>query len=425
MTTDTAPTPRANAERIITLNYGMGRDSTTMLMLAFEGRLYVDGVGNISHEDLDAVIFSDTGYEWDHTYALKPVIEEMCRQRGVRFVTLHKPSPCGSCGWRQWLQAKANGETTKRQTPFWVHQDAEPETKEADGSYHLRPPILDDYRSRNTVISLGKGDCTCNHKIGPIRRWINDLSMERFGLNNAQYSARVRRGERLPHITIIGIAADETSRIETPKARALRKLEKVHAAGTERIAKAEAKLAKAKTPKRRQAAVRRVVKAQAKFIEQVLKASAEATEAPDDLGGPDYVHEVYPLVDMGISKADEALTLTRWGLNHVRKSGCACCCYQPLSWYYALTQTDAKTWEAIVEYEQASLAANPNMNITGIKRGGVAVTLDTLVAEWRAANPDATLDAILEKSYRMDAGAAKKALRAALKTDAGAAANAA
>lgn len=165
-----------NEDRIITLNCGLGRDSITMLVLCFEGKLRaeIDGeVVTVRPEHLDAVLFSDTGREWNHTYALIPVVRELCEQYGVPFVVLEK----------------------------------------GDERFHRRPDIMSDFRSRATVASLGKGDCTDNHKIQPIRRWLSVRSQERFGCNNRSYSAQVRNGERKPHVTLIGIAADETSRL--------------------------------------------------------------------------------------------------------------------------------------------------------------------------------------------------------------------
>jgi hypothetical protein len=45
------------------------------------------------------------------------------------------------------------------------------------------------------------------------------------------------------------------------------------------------------------------------------------------------VTEAYPLVDLGVSKADEDTILISHGLNYARKSGCAMCPFQPVSWY--------------------------------------------------------------------------------------------
>jgi hypothetical protein len=182
---------RANADRIVTLNCGLGRDSLTMLALLCEGELYTELLGTLGPDDIDVVVFSDTGCEWPHTYQLIPRVSQICADHDIPFLVLAK----GDHG-----DANAEG---------W----GDIERKAAEGGYHLRTAIMDDFQSRATVASLGKGDCTDNHKIQPIRRLLNDLSLVRFGLDNTRYSWRVRKGERLPHVTLIGIAADETSRL--------------------------------------------------------------------------------------------------------------------------------------------------------------------------------------------------------------------
>jgi len=196
---------RFNDQRIVTLNCGLGRDSLTMLCLLVEGELIAQG-RKIGPEDVDAVVFSDTGAEWPHTMALLEDVRDICYDHGIRFFMLRKPD-AELC--QTWEQTKERA---------WIHNRwTTLEEKANEGGYHLRAQIFEDYKSRQTVVSLGKGDCTDNHKIQPIRRLINDLSIERFGKKNRQWSAAVRNGETVPHITLIGYAADEASRIKTPK----------------------------------------------------------------------------------------------------------------------------------------------------------------------------------------------------------------
>lgn len=315
----TLEAPRKNADRIITLNCGVGRDSLTMLGLAIEGRLEVEGLGKLSVRDLDCVVFSDTGAEWPHTYALVDRVREMCRKAGVRFLVL------------------AKGEAPKT-TPVSGWEDIE--AKAAAGGYHVRDGIMEDFQSRATVASLGKGDCTDNHKIQPIRRLMNDISLVRFGRNNRSYSSLARRGEAPQHINLIGIAADETSRLANGEGRT-----------------------------------------------------------------PAYVTERYPLVTMGIAKADEAPILERWGLGFVRKSGCFLCPYQPIGWFWALSVAEPAIYAAVVEYERVALARNPRMAATGAKK-----PIPEAVAEWRAKNPEATVDAVLDKQYSRCTKEAREAL---------------
>lgn len=178
--------------RITTLNCGLGRDSLTMLLLCLEGKLFCDPLGHVTPADIDVVVFSDTGCEWPHTYALLDRVDSLCRQYALEFLVLAKGPADNAEPARDWLDLR---------------------TKAATGAYHYRPAIIDDFRSRATVASLGRGDCTDNHKIQPIRRMLNDLSQIRFGLTNRQYSYRVRKAQADPHVNLIGIAADEATRI--------------------------------------------------------------------------------------------------------------------------------------------------------------------------------------------------------------------
>ena len=62
-----------NSDRIVSLNLGLGRDSIAKVCLLVEGKLEVEGHGRITPEEVDYVVFSDTGCEWEHTYDLIPV----------------------------------------------------------------------------------------------------------------------------------------------------------------------------------------------------------------------------------------------------------------------------------------------------------------------------------------------------------------
>lgn len=336
---------RAPSNRLIVLNCGLGRDSMTMLALASEGRLEVDGVGPIGLSDLDAVVFSDTGAEWDHTYALIPAVQEILSGSGVPFIVLRKPRQLDAVG------KQANGRNAPRTDTWAVDSMADVISKAAAGGYHYRLAIKDDYGSRLTVVGF-KGDCTAHHKIGPMRRLLNDLSFLRFGLKtaNGDYGRAVDAGTHAPHLALVGLAADEAKRI----ARAL---------------------------------------------------TLEGT-------GPKYVREVYPLATMGISKSAEAQVLARHDLAHVRKSGCDMCKYQPPSWYWALSVSRPERFAAIVAYEAAALARNPRMAITGAKRtDGTPMPITEVVALWRSVHPRATVASVLDKEYGRESAKAAKARR--------------
>ena len=318
-------------DRIVLFCMGLGRDSFTMLCLLLEGKLIAQQT-LVQPQDLAAVVFADTGYEWQQTYQTLPLARELCARANLRFLHLEKPQKEGEAGWQAWTEGwserRASGHA--RALPPW-RQDppASIEARARSGYYHGRAPILDDYQMRSSVISIAKQDCTSNHKIAAIRRVLEDLASERFdSSSNADWGREVRKGARPPHLMLIGYAADEHHRLSHGDC------------------------------------------------------------------SPDYVEEAYPLVEAGIRKADETLILERWQLNHVHKSGCYICPYQPVSWYWALREVDPQAWASVLQYEQTALARNPRMTVLP-GRG----TLEHEVNAWRERNPDATVDAVLSKAY--------------------------
>jgi hypothetical protein len=107
-------------------------------------------------------------------------------------------------------------------------------------------------------------------------------------------------------------------------------------------------------------------------------------------------------------KADEAAILERHGLNHVRKSGCYLCPFQPASWYWALSVSDPETYAEVVAYEAQALANNEKMHATAAKK-----SIPAMVDAWRASNPDATVEEVLAKTYELCPAAAREAQRLA------------
>ena len=306
-------------ESLTTLNLGLGRDSIAMLCLLAERALVVDGVA-LGPEDVDAVIFSDTGAEWTHTYQLLPRVAALCSAMGVRLLHLRKPP---TATWKANPRAKGC-----RETPAWcVDEEGTIEAKAARGHYHRRIPIIDEYRRFGTIAVTVSASCTSNHKVLPIRRCMEDLAVARFGIGNRSWAAQCRAGKLPKHRVLIGIAADESDRAI-------------------------------------------------------------------DTGRPFYERPVYPLVDMGIEKADEAAILARHGFDDVRKSGCVMCPYQPAGWFWVLRETDAERWSEVLAYEAQALEKTPTLG--GIVGGK---PMAEAVEAWRARNPRATIDEVLNKQY--------------------------
>ena len=304
---------------LTTINLGLGRDSIAMLCLLAEGALVVDGAP-LRLDEVDAVIFADPGAEWSHTYAVLPRVRAFCTRLGLRFLELRKPP---QDVWRANLRTKGS-----RETPAWAADESGTiEEKAARGHYHLRLPIIDEYRRFGTIAVTVSASCTSNHKVGPIRRCMDDLAVERFGIDNRRWAHQVRKGLRPKHRVLIGIAADEAERAI-------------------------------------------------------------------DTGRPIYERPIYPLVDMGIGKADEAEVLARHGFGDVYKSGCIMCPYQGAGWFWVLRETEPERWAEVLAYEARALEKNPKLG--GIV-GGVPVA--EAVERWRARNPAATAEEVLSKSY--------------------------
>lgn len=376
-------------DRLVIFRLGMGRDSIAMLILLVEGWLLADGQ-RIRAKDVDAVVFTDPGAEWRHTRALLPRIRAFCRRHGLRLIVQEQPPKDGPDGWAAWLHWQvAERARIRRQSgnpekklprglvPFW--RRAVPPTIEAKakaGWYHVRPPIIDDYRSRAALILKGGGGgCTENYKILPNRLLMEDLAREKFGpwATNEAWGEAVMAGKRRPHLVLLGIAADEAGR--------------------------------------------------------AVQVDPRTTRTP-------FEENRYPLVEMGVTKPMEAAILARHGFGDVRKSGCVACKYQPISWYWALRELEPETFAEVEEWEAEAVArVGPRMSLFPIERsptvrgkpnpalaewaregwawehvvkknGDKAVVafipLREQVRRWRAANPRATLDDVMAKEYRQD-----------------------
>lgn len=332
---------------LVTLNCGLGRDSIAMLCLLRERKLLVEGQ-LVGPEDIDAVVFSDTGAEWPHTYALLPRVRLFCAEMGVRFLHLRKPPVHG---WRGWADnPKAKGD---RSDPAWVEGTElwSIERKAFEGAYHRRIPIREEYEQHGKIAVTVSASCTDNHKVQPIRRMRSDLCEQVFGLSARTWSARVRgkanqgHGPDAPwqrHRVLLGIAADEAS-------RAVYTLE------------------------------------------------------------PYYEWPVYPLLEAGIAKADEAAILQAHGFDTawmpVFKSGCFMCPYQPIGWYEVLRQLHPQLFARVEAYEAAALARNAKMFVVGGK------PLVEAVDGWVERHPEQALDreGVLRKAYHrgLKVGAAR------------------
>ena len=165
-----------------------------MRALLDEGQLVIDG-HPCGWGDIDGIVSSDPGAEWDFTYRVWKDLAAHCAAKGVPFWLLAKPPAEGPLGWRA-LHARG---LDARRTPEWVTalEDASIEEKAAGGYYHRRGPIMADYARTGCITLRNSAACTTNHKIRPINsRFVSDLCKQRFGLTAIQWGNRVKRVKR-------------------------------------------------------------------------------------------------------------------------------------------------------------------------------------------------------------------------------------
>jgi len=340
-------------DRLIILNMGLGRDSITMLSLLAEGPIRAQG-RDIYADDVDAVIFADTGAEWKHTYATIPQVEQLSGELGIPFLWLQKPK---TCEWEPYEEGLKPLRGTGKKIDPKVHESLRPwrraganmtiMEKARTGWYHYRAPIIEDYAGRETTVRRKKADCTTNHKVDVIRRAMADLAHEKYGVkSNAAWGRKVKAGEAAPHLNLVGIAKDEATRA-------------------------------------------------------IHRHPCRVTGLKP---GVWYADEAYPLLEMGITKADEQPILERHEFGHVRKSGCVMCPYQPISWYWMLREVEPEGWTRTVDYEGAAVKAGGWTIFTHAKAKGRTkeqrlMYLPEAVERWRGRNPDVTIDEVLRKAY--------------------------
>jgi len=202
---------QATTRSLTIFRMGLGRDSIAMLCLLVEDGLIVGG-RKVVPLDIDAVVFTDPGAEWSNTYALIPRVAEFCERNGLRFIVIAKPAEEGPRGWKSWIATRQLG--SRAVAPWRQIGDANEtvESRAARGFYQARAPIMADYASRGVIVQYKDTSCTVNHKIGPNRALMNDLSLERFGIDNRKWSDEVKKHRRPPHRLLLGIAADEAER---------------------------------------------------------------------------------------------------------------------------------------------------------------------------------------------------------------------
>lgn len=389
---------------LVILSSGLGRDSSTMVALMLEGRLPVAG-RMLGPSDVDAVVFSDTGYEWSFTYRVMESMIELLRPAGVPFYALETPPEHVWRPWWQkrrkaWLQSFAQVEAARDRgdeakanrlwenlarssprgqipwrTPELLH--APIQVKARSGYYHNEVPLLQRVmeRSRPVILRRAGGgrsaECTGKHKIEPIRRFASDLVAKKY--------PEIQKALKGPYENRGG------------KSYLKRKDHRGHRIGaTDPLA--ALKLYAADVKAGRVGPIQMLVGYAADEMNRVKRGEEGIA------GAPEYVRiaidERYPLVEAGVGKKQEGQILSRYGLDWIRKSGCMFCPESPASWFWALSEWDRAFFDRLVDSERQTMRRNPKFTWLGGKK-----TLPQIVSTWRERNPHATMEEVLDKTY--------------------------
>lgn len=179
--------------------------------------------------------------------------------------------------------------------------------------------------------------CTTNAKGRPLSKFRNEKSLELRGIGNDRLGILVGQGKAVPNLVAIGYAADEPSRWQKSDAQ--------HTARNWR--------------------------------------------------------PVYPLVELGMTRADCREVIRRAGLAVPPKSGCICCPWAPTWHFYWLMEKYPEDFARVEVMENAAIAQK-------LSRGEKPyyikddLPLREAVAAWRRRNPHITADEIERWMYERD-----------------------
>ena len=403
-------------DRLTIMSHGLGRDSTAMLCLLAEGKLHIDG-HDLSASDVDAVVFSDTGAEWSHTYALEPRVREFCKRMGVRYLSLQKPQEGGDKGWkannarREELKAQRDGDVATLAAAgikTWVDlATAKPKDVRAivgddDRGNKLRASARRYMQPRPASKMRELAETPAEHaeRIGADVSYAGKGVMftpvwhaEGLGIEEGAASGQYHR--RAPII-------DDYKRLERITLRA-----SAGCTGNNKISCINTRLAEDLAQEKFGATDNKAwgdaVKAGERPKHEII--IGIAADETDRLKGPEAAGQIskttipkYPLAQAGIDKGHEQPILERHGFGDTRKSGCTSCHFQPAGWYWALKKQDPDRYAEVVDYER--------IQIDAAKRDGRQVKYLTgskpipdMVAAWRKGNKEAKVGDVLDKEY--------------------------
>ena len=183
----------ARRKGLLLLSFGAGQDSTTLLYKFILDKQFRDG--QLKGRNL-VTVFADTGNERKATYDHAWMINDLCKQHGIKFVQL-------ASEWTKNMHAK-NGRDVGHLVSGY-HSDS---WSSLSVQYE---------RNSNLAIRNNKS-CTLNLKINPIYRWLDgfcDELMDSDGTGHygkkhlVEYSAKYGKVE-----VIIGFTKGEERRIK-------------------------------------------------------------------------------------------------------------------------------------------------------------------------------------------------------------------
>lgn len=147
------------------------------------------------------------------------------------------------------------------------------------------------------------------------------------------------------------------------------------------------------------------------FVEQWIGISTDEFQRAKDADVA-YMKNVFPLIDLGLSRADCQRLLLERGFGSTPKSACLGCPYHGNAQWRALRDGSPEEWTDVVEFDAAIRAGNARANADGKPLLGTAflhrsrvplsqAPIDHVTAAERAAAQDSLSDALAEADWEL------------------------
>lgn len=100
------------------------------------------------------------------------------------------------------------------------------------------------------------------------------------------------------------------------------------------------------------------------FVDQAIGISTDEVHRAKD-SDVNYTRNIFPLLDLGMSRSDCLNYLREWGLGDVVKSSCLGCPYSGNSRLRLVRDTDPHAWADLIEFDKAIRHGSPRANADG------------------------------------------------------------